>query len=153
MFARVDAALSVCGAHLDATGARGTEIEAILVGYLLTVIHAEFEQHVVQTVVARCRTSHDVRRSSFTEYAARRLVKKFAISDLTGTLNSFDRECKRRFSKEVMDTPHHVAYDNIEANRQLLAHSSGINMTFDELVRHYETSLPVLAAFSRALNS
>lgn len=151
MFPRIDATFRSCRQHLDTTGTRGTEIETIIVGYMLTIIHSEFEQYIVSLVCARCSVPDDPRLSSFAGYAAKRLVKKIALSELTSTLNTFHADCKKQFSDGVLNTQHHLAYDNIETNRQMLAHSSGINMTFAELEAAYNLSLIVLTAFAEAL--
>jgi hypothetical protein len=151
MFPRVESLIQACKAHLETTNSRGTEIESIFAGHLLVVIHSEFEQHILGLVRSRCLVASDPRLSSLMQYATGRLVRKITLSDLTSTLNTFHAECKQRFSDEVLDTEYHVSYDNIETNRQLIAHSSGINMTFDDVIAGYRRSLAVLDAFERAL--
>lgn len=151
MFPRVESLVQACTKHLVATNSRGTEIESIFAGHLLVVIHSEFEQHILALVRSRCLVASDPRLSSFIQYATGRIVKTIALSDLTGTLNAFHADCKRNFSDAVLDTEYHIAYDNIETNRQLIAHSSSINMTFDDVVAGYRRSLAVLDAFERAL--
>ena len=151
MFPRIDEALRASREHLDATATRGTEIEPVFVGYALTVIHAEFEQHIVAIVASRCHVEGDARLTAYMANAVQRLVKKIAISDLAGVLGAFHDECKQRFSDDVINTQHHTSYDNIITNRQNLAHRQGTNLTFAELESAYAASLTVLEAFGTAL--
>lgn len=152
MFPRVDAAFETCRNHLDKTGTWQTEIEQIFVGYLLAIIHAEFEMAVVSAVKSRCWVEHDTTLTSYLASAIGRLVKKIAIGDLTGVLGSFGSVCKEDFSGQVINTRNHAAYDNIIVARQSVAHASGTNMTFDELATTYSDALVVLTTFTRSLN-
>lgn len=149
---RVDAAMRVCRGHLDSTRSRNTEIDQILVGYVLTIVHAEWEQWLQAAVEARTVVHGDPHLAGFARYSVGRLFRKFKISDLSGLLGAFDDGCKSHFMSQVENTPAHTAYDNIERNRQLVAHQKGTGMTFAELERTYLSALPVLESFEDALN-
>lgn len=153
MFPRVATTFITCNDHLDASGARGTEIEQIFVGYLLTIIHSEFEQAIVGAVKARCDVAADERLTAFMQWAADRLVRKIAISDLTGVLSRFHDQCHDNFANLIINTVHHLAYDSIVSNRQLVAHAAGTNMTIAELEVAYGDSLAVLIGFAISLHS
>src|SRR5436309_11094933 len=111
--------MATCREHLDATSTRGTEIESILVGYLLTVAYSEYEQAVRAIVVERGR-SGDVHLTAFMEFAALRLIRSIRVGELCGVLAAFDNSCKEAFSAEIVDTRAHAAYDSIINNRQAL---------------------------------
>lgn len=151
MFPRIEAAFDVCRRHLDSSRAWGTEIEAIFVGYLLITIHAQFEMEIANIVKRRCVVNGDPHLTAFSGYAVGRLVRKIALSDLTAILNSFSADCKSQFSDRILNSTHHVAYDNIVTNRQSVAHGVGQQMSMIELERAYPISLDVLKEFEAAL--
>lgn len=152
-FVRVDAALAECHRHLDETGTRNSQIESYLVSYLVTVIHAEFEQGIQLIMKRRTTVQADDHLSAWGEYTVGRLARKVSIGDLAGLLRAFDESCKEHFSSAVVDTQHHVAYDNIETNRQAVAHSVGTSMTLAELEDAYANACHVLDAFEAALSA
>lgn len=149
---RSDAALDTCQRHLADTGTENTEVEAILVNYLLGAFYAEFEQCVQTAVIARAKAGVDADVDRFVEHAARRLVRHVKISDLTGVLGILSPACRDFFADRVNDTPVHAAWDNIVQHRMDFAHASGSAMTIGELRVSYERSREVLEVFSAALN-
>lgn len=151
MFPRVDDAFATSNSILDASEARDTEAEQIFVGYLLAIIHSEFEQALLTSIADRCLVESDPHLTAFARYSIGRVAKKFAISDLAGYLGAFDDKCKRLFHERVLNTEYHSAYDNIETNRQLLSHGKGSNLTWAELEETYPRSLEILVAFNHAL--
>jgi hypothetical protein len=152
VFVRVDSAIERCREHLDATGARNTEVETFLVGYLVTIIHAEFEQHVSELLRERTRSS-DPHLTAWGAYATGRIAKKFSVSDLSGYLRAFDESCRMMFANAIHDTPEHLAYDRIESTRQLVAHARDTSLTFDDVEQSYREACAVLDAFAKALAS
>ncbi len=141
-FSRLNYAMATGKAHLDATGARGTEIESHLVGYLLAITYAEFERKNRAIMATRCGRHGDPEMLSFCTMLARKALQSIYIGDLKGVLGKFSEQCKDQFDTAVNGSPAHAAYDNIVLNRHRVAHVTGTNMTFLEL----ETALPVARA-------
>lgn len=150
-FKRIDAAVATCKSHIDATGARGTEIESFLVSYLLVTIAADFEIRLEAIVSKRAERTADPHIQSFVRVAAGRIIRGIKISEITGVLGHFGSDCKESFSKEIADTLPHTCYDNILANRHMVAHQTGPNMTFAELETALPESKKVLDAVASAL--
>jgi hypothetical protein len=86
-FKRIDHALGVCKKHLDATGTRNTPIESCLVGYLLTIIYAEYETIIHKIVVMRVTktTASDADLHRFIEPYIKYRTGKIKISDVWDT--------------------------------------------------------------------
>jgi len=151
-FPRIEEAIEACAKHLDAAGARNTEIEAYLTRYLVTLMYAEFETHVLKVLFERGEQVGDPHVASFVRAASQKLVRGLKISDLSGLLASFHVDCKSKFTSRVTSTPAHAAYDNIVVNRHVTAHGPGATLTFVELEAAYTASLEILEAFREALN-
>ena len=150
-FPRIENAIQTCATHLDATGTRNTEIEGVLVGYLLTITYAEYEGAVRKIVAARGDLHNDERLSAFMTYAAERLIRSIAIGEIGGLLKRFDVVCHQAFQSKIANTPSHTAFDNLLSNRQDVAHRLGANITLAEFQRFYQDSLPVFDAIEEAL--
>lgn len=151
-FDSVDDLFQSCGAHLDATVKRGTEIENYFVQLILVRICAEFEIKLAALVERRCMRSNDEPTRVFMKTLARDVCRNFSISDIAGILGQFGEAYKKKFSDEVTNKPPTVAWNNIYVNRHVVAHRNGIvQMTFVELEATYRDSLVVFDALIRAL--
>ena len=128
---------------------RSTEIENYLVQYLLVRIWAGYEERVSALVHRRCSRIADVHVKAFSQKHA--TFKRFTIHDITQTLAKFGDDYKDTFHTAVMGGLAHVAWDNMHTNRQAVAHSSPIPMTFSELKQSYTDSLVVLDQLVSAL--
>ncbi len=151
MFTRSTADLASCAQHLEDTGSVGTPIEKILVGYVLTVIHAEFEQAIRGAVRERCAVEGDPHLTAFTGNAATRVIRSIRISELSGALGLFDASCKESFQAAVNGSQAETYYGNIESNRQLLAHESGSMATMTEVREWFEAAGTVVTVFREVL--
>ena len=152
-FGRIDNAISVCSQHLDDTGSRNTEVESFLVQYLLVIITSEYDLRLKRLVEIRVSKSEDEQILAFATYACGRIVRGIKISEIRGNiLRPFGAKCDQTFEDEVINTEEHIAYDSIIANRHTVAHESGSNLTFSELVDNYEKSKEVLNAVAKALD-
>ena len=132
-FTQLDNAMDVCKQHLDNTGARGTEIENYLVGYLLVNICSEFEIRLKKLVEIRAARSGDKHLHNFVMYASSRVIRSIKVGEIAGYLGGFGADWKTSFHDSVLDTPSHVGYDNIMTNRISVAHLTGTLMTFADL--------------------
>ena len=138
-----------CDLHLTATNSFGSQVEAILTSYCCSVIYAEFEDQVRRIVAERgAGVGTDAHVTSFTKWAALRLVRSIKIGELAGIAAQFDSTCKARFN-DAIDAQTQNAWDTILANRRDVAHvntstSAISNLTFDELKSLYPTALLVL---------
>jgi hypothetical protein len=150
-FTQLENALTVCKNHLDNTGTRGTEIESYLVGFLLVNICSEFEIRLRKILEMRAAHPGDTYLSNFVVYASGRIIRSIKIGEIAGYLGGFGTDWKDNFHSAVKDKPPHVAYDNIMANRQLVAHVSGTMMTFAELEAAFQEACHVLTAVANAV--
>jgi hypothetical protein len=152
-FPRVDNALAVCRAHLDATNTRNTEIETYLVSSILAVIYADYE-HAVKGIVATrgCPDSADAELGNFARRAAEKLIRSIRLGELAGAAGMFSPQRKTTFQDLVTDTPAHVAFDSIINNRHGISHELGTNMTLHDLEVAYNASKAVLEALQQALS-
>lgn len=150
-FPRLDSAITTCRRHLQETNSFNTEIEAIVVGYLLAVTYAEYEQTVRRLISERGRTD-DERLTAFVRVATERIVRSLRLSELKGFLGFFHEDCKQALHDEVNDTRAHLAYDSIINSRQDLTHRFVASMTLAEFEDFYRESVVVLEAMERALH-
>lgn len=152
-FPRVENALELCANHLDHTGTRNTPVEAVLVGYLLTITYAEYERAVRQLVSERGDLHGDHHLSAFMSWASERLIRSIAIGEIARVLGRFDDACLAAFKFSVHDTPIQVAFDNIVNNRHDVAHRLGARITLAEFETNYRASLPIFDAIQDALSA
>jgi|HubBroStandDraft_5_1064220.scaffolds.fasta_scaffold89803_2 hypothetical protein len=148
-FSNLDSLIKRCEDHLDGTNTRSTEIENCLVQYLLVRIWAEYEQRVSALVHRRCSRIADLHVKTFSQKHAK--LKRFTIHDIGETLAKFGDDYKQMFHAGAMIGLAHVAWDNMYTNRQAVAHSTPIPMTFPELKKSYTDSLVVLDHLVSAL--
>lgn len=149
-FPGVDAAIDLCEEHLNTTSSRGTEVEAFLTRYLITVIYASYEAKIKELVAERGYSRDDEHLSRFMITAADRLCRSINISEVAGLLGLFGPDYKSGFQSRVHASMQ-IAYDNIINNRHGVAHEGNMNLTFDELRQSYVESCPVLDAIEDAL--
>jgi hypothetical protein len=149
-FPRVDAAINLCDSHLERSSSRGTEVEAYLTRYLITVIYASYEAKIKELVAQRGASNEDERVTSFMRVAADRLCRSIKISEVAGIMGHFGGDYPSTF-KDGISNEAQIAYDSIINNRQEVAHEGNMNLTFDELSTFYRASTPVLDALSEAL--
>jgi hypothetical protein len=121
------------------------------VQYLLTRICAEYETRISALVQRRCSRMRDQHVKSFMKRSAGDATRQFNISDIAGMLRRFGDDYKKTFHDAIVNTPAHVAWDNIYNNRQAVAHGSGAQMSFGDLTRNYTESLAILDGLVTAL--
>ena len=151
-FAQLNFHLQKCKEHLDLTKTHNTEIESYFVQYLLTRICAEYETRIAILVQRRCSRMKDQHVKRFLQRSAKDASKYFNIGNIKGALGRFGDDYKQSFHDLVFGKPSHVAWDNIYNNRQAVAHGSGAQMSFGDLIKNYQESLSVLDALVSALN-
>lgn len=152
-FSSIDYLFESCGAHLDATGTRNTEIENYFVQHILIRICAEFEPKLVEIFERRCERNNDVPVRTFSKGNVKTFLKEFNVGDIGRMLGKFKTEYRENFNAEVMDKDPHIGWNNIYNNRVTSAHRLGvtIDMTLDQLKSNYVNSLTIFDALIRAL--
>lgn len=151
MFDNLTRVIEVSKDHLDTTATSGTEIESFIVGYLLTVVHAEFEQAVKRAVSERCQAAGDPLIGNFGALAAKRLVRSIKISDLSGILGHFDANCKKTFQTSIQNARSASYYSNLESSRQAIAHEATSNATMSDVQTWFVEAKQVPLKFREAL--
>jgi hypothetical protein len=147
----IDHAFDLCDAHLSESNSRGTEVESYLTRYLLVLICAQFEEKIEQIVVERAKKSSDPELTSFVQAAADRIIRSINTSEISGLLNYFSSSCKEEFKKNISNSLVETNYNSIISNRHNTAHSSGANITFNDLKTYYESGHEVLDYLEQAL--
>jgi hypothetical protein len=150
-FSSLEFDMQLCEDHLDKTNMRSTEIENYFVEYLLVRICAEYEARIVSLVHRRCSRTRDPHLKSFAQQNAKYACRRFSTGEIAGILGKFGGDYKQVFQNEVVTGMARIAWDNIYANRQGVAHRSGAQMSFGDLKRDYRDSLSVLDALVSAL--
>jgi hypothetical protein len=150
-FPQSDNAIAVCKDHLDRTGARGTEIESYLVGYLLVSICSEYEIRLRRILEVRATKVADRHVCSFVTHALGKIVRSIKVSEIAGTLGGFGLDYKKGFHDIIDGTTAHTAYDNIMTNRHSVAHKTGTNITFSELEAAFKESNEIITAIAKAV--
>lgn len=150
---RIDQAIEACQAHLESSGATGTEIEAYLTRYLLILICATFEEEIESLIIERAAKSGDPGLESFVRSAVGQVFRSLKTSEIAGLLGRFGVDYKERFRQELTNTERaETFFNNIVTNRHDTAHSVGSNVSFAELVRFYSEGHVVLDAIKATLN-
>ena len=149
---RIDQAIEVCQAHLEHSGATGTEIEAYLTRYLLVLICAAFEEEIESLIIERAARSGDAGLESFVRSAVGQIFRSLKTSEIAGLLGRFGPHYRDRFRQELSNNERaETFFNNIVTNRHDTAHSAGSNVSFAELVRFYSEGHVVLDAVKAAL--
>jgi len=137
---RIDLAIEVCKAHLDASKAFGTAIESYLTQYLLVLICATFEEKIESLIIQRAGRSGDPELESFVQGAVDKIFRSPKTSNISGLLRCFSTDCKDAFDKEMKSNQQAgqeaTFFNNIIANRHDTAHLSGSNISFNSGVPH-----------------
>lgn len=149
-FTRIENVIGTCTEHLEATDGYHTEVESYLVQYLLVLIVSEYESRIKELFGRRCARSVDPRVSAFMNQRGAQLITRFGIGEISGSLRWFGDDYKQHF-QNACDGRTRTAWENIYTNRHLVAHDSGVQMTFGDLRAIYEESLLVLDAIVAAL--
>ena len=97
------------------------EVESYFVQYLLTRICAEYEARIAILVQRRCSRMRDTHVKKFVTHSARLVTRYFNVGDIKGILGHFGDDYRQAFHNAVMNTPAHVAWNNIYSNRQAVA--------------------------------
>jgi hypothetical protein len=150
-FASIDYQIRACKDHLDATQTWTTEVEFILVQYLLIRIVADWELRIPIMFERRCARSADVHLKQFATTSAKYFSKRFAISEMGTNLKRFGADYHQTFHGAVMSTNAHTAWSSIYANRESVAHLGGVQMSFADLMQAYSDALQVFDALVTTL--
>ena len=122
-----------------------------MVGYVLTVVHAEFEKAVKGAIRERCQVAADPLLRNFTSQAADRLVKSIKVTELSGILGYFDGTCKTTFQNSINHSLSESSYTSLEMNRQALAHNAAHNATISDVQQWFTEAQTVVVKFREAL--
>src|SRR6266540_3241207 len=101
---RIDQAIAVCQAHLQNSGATGTEIEAYLTRYLLVMICSTFEEEIKSLIIKRAAGSGDPGMESFVQSAmGRTSFRSLKTSDITDFLTRIFHKNRQTSCKSLIE--------------------------------------------------
>lgn len=149
-FLRTKASIEDCKTHLDKCEGYGTPIESYLTQYLAVVLCADMEQAIYSVVKARCDVVADKELSSFAEIACNRLLRSFKKNEVAGFVGHFGQHCKEALN-DAIDEKSVAEYDNAVTSRNLVAHSHGGSLTFQELEAAVRAAENIVDAVQLAL--
>ena len=154
-FLKIENALHTCKLHLDSLSAAQLakeEIETYLVSALVLLIISEYEELIEKLFAERaalCRDPH------ISQYVRSSIAQKFRSPDLgkiTEILGKFGGNYKDNFSKAILNTEYHYAWDNIMRARHAVVHKRGpINITFGELSLSYIRTKTIINELKKTL--
>jgi hypothetical protein len=148
--AQIDRAIEACTEHLAQTNSQGTEVEAFLAQYLAVMICGAFEEEIERIVVERLAASNDPEIEAFARSALDAVFRSTGIREISGLLNRFNPEVKKRFQDRICGTRAETFFTNIVTHRHQTVHSGGTNVTVRELADFYDEGHTVLDAISGA---
>ena len=152
---RIDQTLELCRAHLDSIGPASAEINSLFAKGSLVIIYAEFERLTHSVLQEKLAPIDDRTIRAFAESflrAATRDISSRASADL---LNRFGPGYRTTFRNKVGESLENqrsqTAYNNIITNRNDVAHSTGSNVTFQDVQSFYEQGHVILDFFRETL--
>lgn len=152
---RVDDTLEACQGHLDSLGNFNAEINALLACSSLVIAYAEFERMVMNILQEKCDFISDSATRRFTYSFLSTMNRRIYTSNLSDVLRRFGDTYKDKFNEKLKESVEHeravTAYNNIIVNRNDAAHSTGCNMTFEEVKTAYNEGHVVLDFFREVL--
>ncbi len=149
----VDKAIETCQSHIKNTVA-GSEIEAYLTRNLLILICVCFEEKVESLVVDRAARSSDPSLGMFVKKGFHRIFRGLKTSDIAKFLSHFGDNHKEHFRRKLENNEQaETFFNNIVTNRNEVAHTTNLNISFLDLVHFYSEGHLVLDAIKDALNS
>lgn len=153
MFSRLDTEIALCQRHLTDSSSEGTPIESILVGYVLSIVYAEFESIVKFSILERCTIGKDQESESFLKHVVKRTVRSIKVTELSGMLGLFSPVFKQQFQQEVKADKGlgETYYNNLVGNRHALAHHASVNATMNDIDEWLPLAKLVIVAFRKSL--
>lgn len=147
--ARIEMALSICGQglqQLEGAVSEIAEVESRLVAGLVTLIVSEYEELIEGAFVKRAEKCGD---AAVVNYVRAMIASKFRSPDIgkiTETLGRFGCNYREDFSRLVLNTETHAAWDNIMRARHAVVHKQGsLNLTFRELEQSYPKTKSIIS--------
>ncbi len=149
----IDSAISVCREHINAAGAQGTDIESFLTQYIMIRICANFEERVRVLLSQPFDTISDEYIRALAQHGVRHITQGTKTSDIARMLSRIDPTLRDEFRQRVNGTEKENSFNLIVANRNRTAHERGSDITFDDLINHYEDAHRVLDDLSDAIGT
>lgn len=140
----IDIALSICGRHIEDSGALDPEIEWFLAQYVLVRIRANFEERIRVLISEPLNEITDEYARRVARHGVSRVIRGSRTSHISETLQQIDPNLRAEFRRRVSDTEKERSFNFLAISRNRTAHSASSNLTLDSLSRHYEIAHLVL---------
>lgn len=154
-FLKIENALATSKLHMESLSVdyqSRDEIETYLVSALVLLIISEYEELIERLFTQRAALCGD---PYVCQYVQSSLAQRFRSPDLgkiIEILGKFSGDYKDNFTKRVLNTEYHSAWDNIMRARHAIVHKRGpINITFPELSLSYPKTKTVIDELKRTL--
>lgn len=130
-----------------------TELASYLTAYMVILVYTYIEEEVIEIISSLFSSSVTRGYEKFTTDAINRLLRSIKTSEIKDFLNNYiDSNCKENFSKNIEGNLE-TAFNNIIYNRHMAAHQGHCNMTYQELIKHYNDAQRVLEELRKAISA
>lgn len=142
----IDAAIEICQEHLYASAVHGSEIEAFLTQYVLIRIRANFELKISELLSQPMQDVSDEYVRTLARLGVAHISRGSRTGDIAEMLRRINPILRDRFRSAVSNTASEQSFNQLVTSRNAIAHGAGVNLTFRELVDHYERAHEILDA-------
>lgn len=155
MFSRLEGELKLCEQHLTATDTKGSPVERVFVGYILTVAYAEFEKAIKNAVYERCQRENDPALNNYIRKVTDRRIRSIKLSELAGILKQFGDKYSSNFhdAREKGSDSDQVQtfWHNLLDNRHAIAHDASVSANYTDIQEWIPKAQKVITMFREAL--
>jgi hypothetical protein len=152
---RIQDAIHLCQEHLktlDANHPNAPELESYIVSGVILLIVSEYEQLIESLFIQRAHSCGDPYVANYIKSTIDQKFRSPDLGKITEILGKFGEDYKKTFSKKVLNTESHTAWDNIMRARHAIVHKKGIlNMTLHELSFAYPKTIQVISELKSVL--
>jgi hypothetical protein len=154
-FYKIDNAIEICKFHLNSIDIETPnliEIESYIVSALILLIVSEYEELIEKIFSDRAYLCGDNYVSSFVNATISQKFRSPDLNKITDILGKFGSDYREQFSKNIINTEAHAAWDNILKARHSIVHKKGsLNITFRELTLTYPKTKKVIEELNMTL--
>lgn len=151
VFIRTKAAIENCATHLDSTNTRNTEIESYLTQHILVILCAEIQQEIYLSLEARAHLNGDSELKNFAVASGKKILRSVGKKDIANFVGMFGTKAKDLLN-ETVDDSEVTLYNNAVSKRHDIAHNSGTNITFGELIDIVNSAEKLILAIGTAIS-
>lgn len=147
---RTHAAAQDCEAHLNSTGAAGTEIESYLTQYLVIILCADIQQEIYRLSEMRTASANDGALSSYAAASSRKILRSIGKKEIAKFIEMYGVDCRDKLNSQISDAELTI-YNNAVSDRHEVAHNRGALISFNEFKSAMGVAEKILSAAAYSL--